>query len=481
MKGSKMMRTALSLLALAAIAMGGSRVARAVQHGDERHAQARGGYFFAFTDGNCTADWAAGTTSCGDGPRPTIDVVDPNSMQVVASVPVDEEYGPVVWSDAVYMEACDEDGYKGYVLANERGGRIVVLDAAKAIAGDGAGAVITTLPMGSRPVHGYAIPHIDGEGNVGEFWSHSDGDGHFDIVKVGNWDDLHVPKVTAHVEDPGHGKLLWDSDLWPYGYASNTKENYLYEIDLRNYNMTRHLQFTTHEENPEAHCKGTHGLAYSKINKHIYATCSGNTTEGGENGLVEVNVEGDELVLVKKHKNARGGQVYESSDGMWIVGIDKDNDEVVFVQANAPGEESSVAHVVAASEDHCALDDQEGCGGKPDKVAFYDMPDGSVNFFFSFTSPKDKKGNDGVGYINSKDLGTETTLKHVAGGSGDGKYRSIYPGGDHVATIMAYPHDGLMIINAETGDLEGTVKTNAGSSRVIYVPDEPTGFYCSES
>ena len=478
------MAIARSALVAAACLLGASILVSAVQHGDERHAKAEG-FFVALTNGNCTADYATGTTSCGDGPRPTMDFVDPASMEVVASVPITPEFGPVVWSDAVYMESCDEEGqggHRGYILANERGSRIVVVDAAKAIAGEEEDAIITTLPMGSRPVHSYGIPHIDGMGKgVGEYWSHSDGDGHFDVVKVGEWDDLHVPKVTAHVEAPGHGKLLWDSDLWPFGYATNTKEPYLYEIDMENYNMTRHIKFTSHGENPLAHCKGTHGIAYSKGNGHIYATCSGNKTEGGENGLVEINREGDELVLVKKHELARGGQVYESSDGAWIVSIDKANDEVVFLEANQPGEASSVVHVVSASPDHCALDDQENCGGKPGKVAFHDMPDGSTNFFFSFTSPNDKLGNDGLGFINSKDLGTKDTLTNVKGGSGSGKYRAIRAGGGRVATIMAYPHDGLMIVNGETGDLEGTAKTNMGTSSVIYVPAAPTGFYCSDA
>merc|ERR1739848_635421 len=420
-----------------------------VQHGDERLASVPGGYFFAFTNGNCTANRALGTTECGDGPRPTIDVVDPREMKVVASVPITETYGPVVWADPVYMEKCEESGPpKGYVLANERGGRIVIIDAAQAIAG--------------------------------EFWSHSDGDGHFDVVKLGFWDDIHVPEITAHVETPGHGKLLWDSDLWPYGYASNTAEPYLIEIDLRNYNKTRHIKFTTHEEDPDSHCMGTHGLAYSKYNKHIYATCSGNDTVGGENGLVEVNPEGDEMVLVKKHTNARGGQVYESLDGKWIVAIDKANDEIVFLEARGTGEESSVEYVVAASKDHCALDDQEGCGGKPDKVAFYDMPDGSVNFFFRSHEPQNKNGTDGVGFINSKNLGTQDTLTNIPGGSGGSKYRSIYSGGDHVATIMAHPYDGIMLIDGANGKLAGTVETNTGSTRVIYVPDEPTGKYCDQ-
>jgi len=367
------------------------------------------------------------------------------------------------------------------VIANERGGRIVVIDADKAIAGEGVDAIVTTLPMGERPVHSYAIPHIDGKGNVGEYWSHSDGDGHFDVVKVGNWDDLHVPEVTAHVGVPGHGKLLWDSDLWPYGYATNTNEGYIYEIDLENYNMTRHIKFTTHSEDPDSHCKGTHGIAYSRINKHIYATCSGNETEGGEKGLVEVNVEGDQLVLVKKHTNARGGQVYESPDGEWIVDIDKSNDEIVFLQANEPGEVSSVEYVVAASKDHCALNDQTGCAGMPDKVAFYEMPDGSTNFFFSLTSPNDEAGNDGVGFINSKDLGTQDTLTHLPGGSGGSKYRSIFAGGDYVATIMAYPHQGIMLVDGESGTLAGTVETNMAATRIAYVPGTPTGLYCDSS
>ena len=452
-----------------------------VQHGDERHASVPGGYFFAFTNGNCTANRALGTTECGDGPRPTIDVVDPREMKVVASVPITETYGPVVWADPVYMEKCEESGPpKGYVLANERGGRIVIIDAAKAIAGAGEDAIITTLPMGDRPVHGYAIPHIDGQGNVGEFWSHSDGDGHFDVVKLGFWDDIHVPEITAHVETPGHGKLLWDSDLWPYGYASNTAEPYLMEIDLRNYNKTRHIKFTTHEEEPDSHCMGTHGLAYSKYNKHIYATCSGNDTVGGENGLVEVNPEGDEMVLVKKHTNARGGQVYESLDGKWIVAIDKANDEIVFLEARGTGEESSVEYVVAASKDHCALGEEPSCAGMPDKVAFYPLPDGSMNFYFSLTSPQNKNGTDGVGFINSKNLGTQDTLTNIPGGSGGSKYRSIYSGGDHVATIMAHPYDGIMLIDGANGKLAGTVETNTGSTRVIYVPDEPTGKYCDQ-
>ncbi len=180
-------------------------------------------------------------------------------------------------------------------------------------------------------------------------------------------------------------------------------------------------------------------------------------------------------------------KVYESPDGAWIVAIDKDNDEVVFVEPGARGNASSVAHTVAASEDHCALDDQSGCGGKPDKVAFHSRQDGSTDFFFSFTSPQDRQGTDGIGYINSKEIEAgQKTLHHVGGGSGASKYRAIRAGGGYVATIMAYPFEGVMLVDADA-DAEdaklnvATVKTNEGPSRVLYVPRDATGAYCENA
>mmetsp|Transcript_14140 Transcript_14140/g.32399 ORF Transcript_14140/g.32399 Transcript_14140/m.32399 type:complete len:87 (-) Transcript_14140:86-346(-) len=59
------------------------------------------------------------------------------------------------------------------------------------------------------------------------------------------------------------------------------------------------------------------------------------------------------------------------------------------------------------------------------------------------------------------------------------RYRSIYSGGDHVATIMSYPHEGIMVLNGQDGSLAGTVKTNEATTRVMYVPEQPTGAYCS--
>mmetsp|Transcript_14141 Transcript_14141/g.32401 ORF Transcript_14141/g.32401 Transcript_14141/m.32401 type:complete len:105 (-) Transcript_14141:86-400(-) len=102
-----------------------------------------------------------------------------------------------------------------------------------------------------------------------------------------------------------------------------------------------------------------------------------------------------------------------------------------------------------------------------------------MNFIFSLTSPNDQTGEDGIGIINSKNLGTQDTLTHVPGGSGSSKYRSIYSGGDHVATIMSYPHEGIMVLNGQDGSLAGTVKTNEATTRVMYVPEQPTGAYCS--
>ena len=59
--------------------------------------------------------------------------------------------------------------------------------------------------------------------------------GRFSCVNI-SFADLKV-----HAEKPGHGKLLFDETLYPRGYASNTKEPYVFEIDMQTHKPTRHL------------------------------------------------------------------------------------------------------------------------------------------------------------------------------------------------------------------------------------------------
>merc|ERR1712159_422283 len=101
---------------------------------------------------------------------------------------------------------------------------------------------------------------------------------------------LFKEDLKVHADKPGHGKLLFDEKLYPKGYASNTKEPYVFEIDMKTHKQTRHIDFKAHDEGTDLHCPGTHGLAYSRVNGHIYATCS--------DGLMELNPAGDSLTAI---------------------------------------------------------------------------------------------------------------------------------------------------------------------------------------
>ena len=83
------------------------------------------------------------------------------------------------------------------------------------------------------------------------------------------------------------------------------------------------------------------------MNGHIYATCAGNETEGGEDGLVEVDVApGGELVLVKKHAEARGGQVSERN-GSDFLSIASASHATLFTPASYPIHTHTPLHLLS--------------------------------------------------------------------------------------------------------------------------------------
>lgn len=141
-------------------------------------------------------------------------------------------------------------------------------------------ALLATVPIGEGPVHSYALPALD------EFWVHADNSGHFDVISLANISELRAGgPVVAHVDVPGHGKLLVDEELPGYplrGFASNTNEPAVYDLLLPSgfgdavSDTERVYNFSAYADDPDAefHCPSTHGLAYSKLNGHVYATCS---------------------------------------------------------------------------------------------------------------------------------------------------------------------------------------------------------------
>lgn len=141
--------------------------------------------------------------------------------------------------------------------------------------------------------------------------------------------------VVAHIDAPGHGKLLWDPALWPFGYASNTRESFVYEFNLVTKEVTRTINLTA--TNEDLHCSATHGLAYSSINGHIYATCS-------NGGLIEINP--DSWTVVQKLVGFNGGQVYQSADETVIIDINKNENKIHIALPRAHGQPSEIVHEV---------------------------------------------------------------------------------------------------------------------------------------
>ena len=45
--------------------------------------------------------------------------------------------------------------------------------------------------------------------------------------------------LKVHAKTPGHGKLLFDEAMFPKGYASNTREPRVFEIDMKTHKPTR--------------------------------------------------------------------------------------------------------------------------------------------------------------------------------------------------------------------------------------------------
>jgi hypothetical protein len=98
------MRAKRLLLAAAAAAAGGARAARAVTIGDEQF-RPEPGYVYALCDGAGETDPSTGEGDpSGATAPPSIDVVDPATRAVIASLPVEPG---TRWADGVYMEHCE--------------------------------------------------------------------------------------------------------------------------------------------------------------------------------------------------------------------------------------------------------------------------------------------------------------------------------------------------------------------------------------
>ena len=194
-----------------------------------------------------------------------------------------------------------------------------------------------------------------------EYWSHSDGDGHFYVIDLKDIDSVES-KVKAHSELPFHGKLLWDEDgtLGNRGFSTATGEQHLFEVDIAEAELVTSYDYS--DDVIAGTCTGLHAIAYSAVNQHVYAECSG----GG--GTLEFDVSDGDIKFVHQH-NDQSGSLYEVPDGSYVVASNKGQNKLHVFKPNGNGAESSLAFDISVP-------------GNPSTPAFYptDSIDGGADF-----------------------------------------------------------------------------------------------------
>jgi len=324
--------TAISaLLALTAVS--------AVKYGDEYYGNLEGGRFWAFH-------------SAG------VSVINPETCAIEATITKDlsGKNLPASWYDVIYMEknadrtdrmitGAPKNGYviinsaetvnDGHLDTSGGTGEVFVFSANPANLNQ---PVVSQVYIGPRPVHSYGVYPRD------EYWAHSDGDGHFYIIKLDDIDEHTGKPVQAKVEEANHGKLLWDEDenLKRHGFATSTGERHLFVMDMVTHDLIKTYDYNFDLQGPNSTCFGTHAIAYSGKNQHLYLECT------GPGGILEFDVSDPENPVFVYQHIAVTGSLYETPDGMFVVASDKGGNKITVFDPQATGAASSIAHTIDA-------------------------------------------------------------------------------------------------------------------------------------
>ena len=175
-----------------------------------------------------------------------------------------------------------------------------------------------------------------------QFWTHSDTDGHFYIVSLDDVSKHIGTQVQAHVTDAFHGKLLWDEDdsLGSVGYATTTGENHIIIMDMATKEQIDSFDYKGIQDVDIIGCRGTHAIAYSSVNKHLYAECSG----GG--GTLEIDASDPVNLSFVKQWTDVSGSLYEVPDGEFITVVDKAGNKMYVLKPGQSGDGSTKAYEV---------------------------------------------------------------------------------------------------------------------------------------
>lgn len=328
---------------------------------------------------------------------------------------------PRKWFDGVYMEPGSgqhNDDHMRKLLHSERNAGVIMINSAETVLddheNDGGGSgevlVIMTNPflkdnevvqnrvlVGPRPVHSYAVYPRE------EFWTHSDGDGQFYVIKLSDATKHTGKPIIAKVEDANHGKLLWDESehLESHGYATSTGERVMFILDMEEHEMIGTYDYTQDIilKYPN-YCMGTHAIAYSSVNRHVYLEC----VAGG--GVLEIDVNDPENPkFVKQHEEVTGS-LYEIPDGSAVVASDKGASKLHVLKPGAKGVASSI-------------DFQVEVPGHPSTPSFYPIDEEGSSYIACMPLTENTNINhrkDGENVCDIYQCGGASTPQDVASG-----------------------------------------------------------------
>jgi hypothetical protein len=296
----------------------------ATRSGDENFGADPFGQFFVFAD-------------------KAIHVINPGNLTVVKNITADQAGNPLTstgsvsgnsttarsWNDAVFVQ---DTGLKlRYVLAAEADtylaadnvtqyGYVSAVDAVLQ-------QVVARIKVGARPVHMYSI------NQTSSVWAHSDAEGTFYVIPLNNSQNISVATtVRSYTNNPGHGKLVVNDDLYPLSYGTNVNEQIIPKHNLENETNIGHFPYNASLSNATL-CSGTHTIVYSRVNKHLYIEC----VDGS--GTLEWNTANDTLVTL--HDSVVGVVTGAPADDMIFVGNSGDS-AAVMVQPGKNGVASTV-------------------------------------------------------------------------------------------------------------------------------------------
>jgi len=405
---------------------------RAVRVGDEKFELESAGHFYVFAN-------------------KAIHVINPLSRSIVKNI--SREDLPTTWGDVVYAE--DSNKKEFYIFAADRSNnRLIVIDTLKKD-------IVASVQIGQRPVHMYAISSRQ------EIWTHSDVEGHFDVVHLNSPSALKA-KVRTHTLVPSHGKLLFDDELGSTAFSTNTLEPGIHQLDLSQTTSNSAPAFFNFskmslQKGWNFTCSGTHGIAYSRINRHLYVECSGR-------GLWEFSTETKELIHVFPEVK---GQVYTPPSNDWVVAVNSGASKVHILLPRASNSASSLSFEVSVP-------------GSPSKPAFFRVPGRFIPVvgdqqelsdylgFFALTTPNSSLAGVAVIDFESVIRGTLSRASTILAGSvTQGTFfthRSLKLGGQFVVTETHNPQ-GVYLIETLNHDAAYLIRGPENAQRIAWAPE----------